>query len=230
MSKIKDMPEEMQPREKAVVNGLESLTDAELMAILFRTGIKGKNVLDLCNEILASCDGHLSRLAQMSVDEITASFSGIGKAKALTLLAGLHLGHRATADALSMSDPAMTNSETVYNYARSRMFGLRHEEFHIMLLKQNLKLLRMVRIGRGGLTETSVDIRLIAREALLSSSPAIVLIHNHPSGNNTPSPQDVSLTERIAKGLKLLNIRVLDHIIVCDNAFYSFSDNGRMPL
>lgn len=230
MSGIKDLPESLQPREKAMNQGIESLSDVELMAIVFGTGVKGKNVVKLCEEVLSSCDGHLSRIASMSAQQLTEAYNGIGRAKALTLLAGMHLGRRATADAVTVDDPTMTDAKSVYNYARAHMYGLRQEQFHIMLLKQNLKLLRMVRVGQGGLTSTMVDIRVIAREALLSSSPAMILLHNHPSGNNTPSNEDDQLTEMVVRGLRLLNIRVLDHVIVCDNGYYSFRDNGRLPV
>lgn len=229
LAKLADLPDESKPREKALASGIKSLTDAELMAIIFSTGIKGKNVVDLCREILDDNGGHISKVAQMSTEEFTSRYKGIGKAKALTMLAALELGSRTVADAMKVEDVKILDSGKAYAYMKPYLEGLRHEEFWILLLRQNGAPIRPVRVGQGGLTMTAVDIKVILREALLASSPRIMLFHNHPSGALTPSVQDMDITKRIVDAARTVDIAVLDHIIVGFGKFFSFHDEGKMP-
>lgn len=225
---ISELPEQERPREKAMRYGLKSLSDAELMAIIFSTGIKGKSVLDMCREILDDHKGHLSTIATMSCREFTEHYKGIGPAKALTLLAALELGVRAGADALKMEHTIIRSSEDSYIYMREHFYGLDHEQFWILLLRTNNEPIKAVEIGRGGLSNTAVDVRIIMREALLARAGGIIACHNHPSGNLQPSTQDISLTKRIKDAADLFGIRLLDHLIFTDSTFYSFNDNGRL--
>lgn len=228
-NRITDMAQDARPREKALKTGIKSLSDIELMAILFSTGIKGKNVLQLCEEILRDNGFHLSKVARFSATEFKTKYSGIGIAKALTLLAALELGARAAADAIRVDDPQMSSSELVYNYTRDIFSNLVHEEFWILLLRQDNRVIKPVKIGQGGLASTAVDIRVIMRESLAANASAIILLHNHPSGNLKPSQQDINLTKKISDGAKLLDLRVLDHVVVSPKGFYSFNDHGMMP-
>lgn len=225
-TRICDMAEEMRPREKAMALGVKSLTDAELMATLFGTGIKGKNVLELCREILREEKDHLSKVAELSVEQLCERFKGIGKVKALNLLAALELGARAASDAVLVDDPQMTSSKLVYEAMRRQLYNIDHEEFWVLLLRTNHRIKRAVRIGQGGINSTSVDVRIILREAIVAGSPAIILVHNHPSGNLNPSQEDIRLTKKVVEAAKVMDIRVLDHVIVVDGAYMSFSDEG----
>lgn len=226
---IRDMLLQERPREKALRAGIKSLTDIELMAILFSTGISGKSVLDLSREILEDNDRHLSKVARLSVKEFMKRYKGIGEAKALTLLAALELGSRSAADARSIENPTITTSVVAYDIMRHHFERLGHEEFWVLLLSRNGKPLAEKKIGQGGLTGTLVDVKIIVREALMENASSMILFHNHPSGNLKPSSQDIALTSKIKAAAKLLEIHVSDHIIISDNGYYSFNDEGTMP-
>lgn len=226
---IRDMEAESRPREKAMLHGIKSLTDAELMAVIFATGIKGKSVLTLCSEMLRSKDGHLSQLARMTVKEICRQFKGIGPAKAISLLAALELGARSAADASAIQrDEPVNSSQRAYDLMRQHLERLDHEEFWAMLLSQNGRRLRQLRIGQGGLTATVVDIRQVIRAALECQASGMILFHNHPSGNLTPSQQDETVTRRIAEACRIFDLNLRDHLIVTDGSYYSFHDNGKL--
>ena len=223
------LPENLQPREKALALGIKSLRDAELMAILFGTGIQGKGVVALCDEILEDNKRHLSLLTSMRPDEVIARYKGVGLAKALTLLAALELGSRAAADAIAVSNRPIMNSEMAHEFMKSKLVGLDHEEFWILLMRQNHTVIRAYNVARGGFNATAVDIKVILSEVLMAKSPVMMLFHNHPSGALIPSAQDKALTQRIVSAAGLLDIRVVDHIIISHLGFYSFVDNGVMP-
>lgn len=222
------IPHDMLPREKALSSGMKALSDAELMAIVFGTGIRGKNVLEMCREILDSHKGHLSKLARMSATEVRKAYKGIGDAKALTLLAGIELGVRAAADAVRLEEPVMNSSETAFRYMNEHLYNLGHEEFWVLYLRNNLTPLKAVCIGRGGLTGTAVDAKIIVREALMMNSAAMMLFHNHPSGILKPSPQDDAVTRKIKDAAALFDIRIIDHIIIGNSAYYSYHDQGNI--
>lgn len=225
---MKNLPDDLKPREKALQFGLKSLTDQELMAIIFGTGIHGKDVMQLCSEILDANRGSLADVAALTARQFMDRHKGIGPAKALTLLAGLELGVRAAAEAVRQEKPAMTSPKLAYEYMRGHFAGLDHEQFWVLLLKQNLKPLREFMVGQGGLNATAVDVKIIIREALLSNAPAMMLFHNHPSGNLRPSIQDINLTKRIKEAAALFDIRVVDHLIATTADFFSLHDNGQM--
>lgn len=219
---------EQLPREKALEHGIKTLSDAELMAILFGTGIKGKGVVEMCREIIAAHNGHLSKIARIDAREFMQLHKGIGPAKALTLLAGIELGIRAASDAVAINEPAISSSQAAFDYMHRHLYNLDHEEFWVLLLRNNLKPLHEFRAGQGGLAATAVDPRTIMREALLHNAAAMMVFHNHPSGSLTPSTNDISVTQKIKAAAELFDIKLLDHIIVGHNAFYSFHDEGRL--
>ena len=225
---MSDIPDDERPREKALRLGMKALSDVELMAILFSTGIKGKGVMEMCREILEDNRGHLSSVSNMNAHEFMQRYKGIGPAKALTLLAGLELGVRAAAESVRISEQAIASSKAAYDYMNSHMFNLDHEEFWVLLLKRNLRPLREFRVGQGGLTYTAVDPKIIIREALISNASAMMLFHNHPSGSLQASPQDESLTQHIVKAAEIFEMRVLDHIIIGNSNYYSFHDSGKL--
>ncbi len=225
---IRDLAEDDRPREKAIKHGIDSLTDAELMAIIFSTGIKGKSVVQLCNEILESKGGHLSRVTKMTVKEMCDTYKGIGKVKAITLLAALHLGARAAKDALIAEDVKVVTSEIAYDLMRHHFERIQHEEFWILLIDRGAHVIREVRISQGGIAATTVDIKLILKSAIESLASSMILFHNHPSGTLMPSPEDDRLTRRISEAAKMVDIRVNDHLIVTPHSYYSYNDHGRM--
>lgn len=225
---IRDMASDQRPREKALNTGIKSLSDAELMAIIFSTGIRGKSVIQLCQEILADNDNHLSQVARLSVADFKARYKGIGTAKAISLLAALELGERSAADALSVSTPTIASPADAVAYMRPCMSRLNHEEFWVLLLSQSGKVRRRVNVSRGGLASTIVDVKIIIKHALDNYAASMILFHNHPSGNLSPSPQDDALTRRIVEAARLMDIRVNDHIIVTDGGFYSYRDHDKL--
>ena len=226
---IRDMAEDQRPREKALRHGIKSLSNAELMAILFGTGMRGKSVITLSEEILRDNDNHLSRVARLSVKDFMNRYKGVGMAKAISILAALELGSRSAADAASITLPVINSSKIAVEVMRHHFERLPHEEFWIMLLSQAGKVIREVCVSRGGISLTAVDVKLILKSAIENYASAMILFHNHPSGALKPSPQDDALTRKICEAARLLDIRVNDHIIITDGAHYSYHDNGLMP-
>lgn len=225
---IKDMAESERPREKAIMHGVESLSDAELMAIIFATGIKGKSVVQLCKEILDSKDGHLSKVTKMSVKELCNTYKGIGQVKAITLLAALQLGARAAKDAMVVEEVVISSSRVAYDLMRHRFERIQHEEFWVLLIDRAGHMIRDVRISQGGTAATVVDVKLIMKSAIESLAASIILFHNHPSGALRPSIEDDRLTKRIKEASAILDIRVSDHLIVTSTSYYSYADQGRI--
>lgn len=225
---IKEMNSDERPREKAIKYGIKSLTDTELMAIIFSTGLKGKSVVELSRDIIKDNDNHLSKVARLSVKEMLSRYKGIGPAKAVTLLAALELGSRSASDAAAVDNPAVTSSVTACKLMKHHFQHLDHEEFWVMMLSRSAKILKEVRIGQGGLTGTVVDVKMIMRAAIQENASAMILFHNHPSGNIRPSTQDDDLTRKIVEAAKFIDVRVNDHIIITDSNYYSYNDEGRL--
>ena len=226
---IRDMAEEQRPREKALRQGIKSLSNAELLAILFGTGLRGKSVLQLSDEILADNGNHISKVARLSIRDFMNRYKGIGEAKAISILAALELGSRSVADAASLSHPVINCSESAVNVMKHHFSNLPHEEFWIMLLSQAGKVLREICVSRGGINLTAVDVKIILKHASENYATSMILFHNHPSGTLVPSPQDDNLTRRICTGAKAIDVRVNDHIIITDGGYYSYHGNGRLP-
>ena len=215
------------PREKAMKYGIESLETVELMAILLHTGIKGKSVLELSADILRESDNRLSHLSRLSIHELKNKFIGLGDAKSTNLAAAFALGARVHAD-MQVSDPQLTSSQTVYKCIAPQIKQLNYEVFYVLHLNRSNRLQWKEKVSQGGLAMTAVDPRLIAKSALDRLSSAVILCHNHPSGNLSPSPQDDQLTRRIVDVLKIIDVQVLDHIIIGQTGYYSYRDEGRL--
>lgn len=223
---INDWAEEDRPRERLERLGAEALSNAELLAILIGSGTPQQSAVDLMKVVLAACHNNLNTLGKMSINDLE-SFKGIGPAKAITILAACELGkRRARERAEERAD--LGSATAIYNYMHPRMQDLDVEEFHVLLMNQNFKLIKEERISHGGITETAVDIRIIMKEAILNNATVLAVCHNHPSGSTHPSRQDDQLTERIRKACDIMRIYFLDHVIVTDGAYYSYREQGRI--
>lgn len=223
---ITDWAEEDRPRERLERLGPEALSNAELLAILIGSGTPQQSAVDLMKVVLASCRNNLNSLGKMSIRDLER-FKGIGPAKAITILAACELGKRRAREKVEERDD-LGSATAIYNYMHPRMQDLDVEEFYILLMNQNFKLIKAERISHGGITETAVDVRIIMKEALLNNATVLAACHNHPSGNNRPSRMDDQLTERIRKACDIMRVHFLDHVIVTDGAYYSYREKGRL--
>ena len=225
--KVADLDDGDKPREKALTSGIGSLSNAELMAIILGSGMPGKSVISLSQEILRDADGRISRIARLSLAEMMKKYRGVGPAKAVSLAAAFELGVRC-ADDMAICDMAIGSGTDIYKLMRGKLQRLNNEEFWVVHLSRANRVLSQECISRGGTSATVVDVKLILKSAIDKLSSAIILVHNHPSGNLRPSGQDDNITSRIKKGAELLDIRVLDHIIISPEGYYSYNDEGRL--
>ena len=219
------------PREKMLSQGKKSLSDSELIAILLRTGVKGTSAIDLAKSILHQAGGRLTELARLEVGDLQNNHKGLGMAKAVSVLAALELGNRMLKENSENRENTINNSDDLFHHIAPRIIDLPHEEFWAIYLTQRNKVSWEQRIGAGGLTQTTVDLRIIYRTALEHNAVSVAVAHNHPSGRLQPSQPDKELTRRIAEAGKLLHIKLIDHIIVGvlpsgKRDYFSFADNG----
>ena len=224
--KINEWAEEDRPREKVMLQGVSALSNAELLAILIGSGNQNETAVELMRKVLDGYHNNLSELGKATVDDL-CQYKGIGPAKAVTLLAASELGKRRKEETPRERNQ-IRNSEHIYQYFYPLMCDLPIEECWVMLLNQAAKVIQAVKISAGGLASTQVDIRCILREALLKRATSLILCHNHPSGNIHPSGDDDRLTQSLYQAAKVMNIRMLDHVIVTDGAYYSYADEGRI--
>jgi DNA repair protein RadC len=226
---MRDLADDDKPREKALTQGIRALTPNELIAILLRTGIKGRSVMEVSRQILAMCDGNLARLARMTPGELTRMVPGIGPTKAITLIAAIELGVRCHGAMAQLNEaPQLSSSQAVYDLMCPKLERLNHEEFWVLMLNRRNRVDSMQCVSRGGMSTTVVDCKLLFKQVIDAQCDSIILVHNHPSGSTKPSQQDDTLTKHICSGAKLLDIRVLDHIIITPGSYYSYSDEGRI--
>lgn len=221
---IKYWAEEDRPREKLLLKGSKALSDAELLAILIGSGTVSMTAVELSKVILQSVQNNLYKLAKLSIQDLKA-FKGIGEAKALSIVSALELGRRRK-EAEAPQEPLITCSEDVYELLKPHLLDLNHEEFWILFLSRRHKVTKMEMISRGGIAGTLADPRIIFKKALAESSSGIILVHNHPSGNVSPSEADISLTKKLKQGGKLLDIPIIDHLIFTDIGYFSFADEN----
>ena len=222
---INQWAEEDRPREKLMRQGAEALSDAELLAILVGSGSTKETAVELMKRVLSECDNNLNTLGRMTISEL-CKYNGIGEAKAITIIAACELGKRRQHEKVK-ERKKISNSQDIYEYMHPMMQDLNTEEAWVLLMNQNFKLIKSARISRGGITETSVDVRIIIKEAVLANATVIALCHNHPSGNIEPSAEDNRITEKVRMACKTMRLHFLDHVIVTDGGYYSFHDNGR---
>ena len=212
------------PREKAIKNGISTLSNSELMAILIGSGTPDESAVELMRKVLASCNDSIARLSRLTVDDLCL-FKGIGPAKALTIVAACELWKRREGDDITRTKH-IKSSLDLFNYFHHKLCDQNVEQCHVLLLNNKNGVIDSALIGSGGLTATTVDIRLVMREALVKRATAMALCHNHPSGNPNPSREDNELTKNLRDACRVMNIRFLDHIIVAGDRYYSYNDEG----
>lgn len=219
---IKNWSQDDQPREKLRDKGKLTLSDAELVAILIGSGNRNESAVDLCKRILASVDNNLNALGKVSLKHLM-EFNGIGEAKAITITAALELGRqRKFEDAVKQEK--ITSSRDVYDIMQPVLGELSHEEFWVIYLNNSNKVLQKQQLSKGGITGTLVDVRLVLKQALEVGATALILCHNHPSGTLKASEADKKITQKLKTAGLSLDIKVLDHIIVTEKAYFSFAD------
>ena len=221
---IRSWAEDDRPREKLLAKGRSMLTDAELIAILFGSGSRNETAVDLAKRVLSSQENNLDALGKMSVRELM-EFKGIGEAKAIGLIAALELGRRRKASS-PQKRTRISGSQDVFDEVYPVMADLPHEEFWILLLNRANAVIGRNNLSKGGVSGTVVDAKMIFKMAIEKLASAIILAHNHPSGNLRPSQADISLTNKIRDAGNILDIPVLDHLIIGNGAYYSFKDEG----
>ena len=218
--------EDDQPREKLRDKGPQTLSNAELLAILIGSGTPGTSAVELMQNVLNDCGNNLNALGKMSIRQL-CEYKGVGEAKAITILAACELGKRRQME-LPEERPDLGTATRIYNHMHPVMQDLDTEEFWLLLMNQNYRLIKKLRISHGGITEVSVDVRIIIKEALLANATILAVCHNHPSGSLHPSRHDDAITTSIQQACNLMRIHFLDHIIVCDGAYYSYNEQGRL--
>ena len=224
---IRDWAEDDRPREKMMRKGSQSLSDAELLAILIAIGNKNETAVELARRILNDCQENLNELAQLSIAELCKRFKGIGEAKAITITAALELGKRRKTNEI-LERKKVTSSKDLFDLFETQLVDLPHEEFWVGLLNGANKVIEIKRLTQGGSRQTVVDIPMLLKMALDKSAQAVVVAHNHPSGQNRPSHEDEVITRRIKTGCEAIGITLLDHIIIARGDYYIFNDEGKM--
>ena len=225
---IKDLPTDERPRERMIEQGAAALSPAELLAILIGSGNTEESAVQLMQRLLTDCGGSLKALGKLSLNDLTKNYKGLGPAKAVTILAACELGRRRMME-VADEKRYIKSSVDLYNLMYPRMRDLAHEESYALYLRADNSLEGTpFLVSKGGLTSTSVDVRLVLREALIRQAPTLALAHNHPSGNTRPSRDDDQLTERLQHACQLMNVRLLDHIIVTDGDYYSYREQGKI--
>jgi len=221
---IKNWSQEDQPREKLMSKGTSALSNAELMAILIRSGSENQSAVDLCKRILEANDQKINLLAQQDIRTLK-QFKGIGEAKAIIIIAALELGKRRRFEE-AKAIPRVSSSKSVFEIMQPLIGDLKHEEFWMLMLNNDQRIIGKSQLSSGGLTSTIVDVRILFKRALEAMATSIILVHNHPSGQLKPSTSDKEITYKIKEAGKVLDIKLLDHIIVTQHDYLSFADEN----
>lgn len=215
---------EDRPRERLLARGKRSLSNAELLGIIIGSGSKEHSAIDIAKVILNHYEDNLSAISRLKVKDLT-KFKGIGPAKAINIIAAFELGKR-TQTAEKKPSPTFTKSYDGYLYLKDQMTELDHEEFWVLYLSRANKIIAKDRISVGGVSTTIVDPKILFKKAIDNLASCIILAHNHPSGNLRPSQSDIAITRKIVSGAKFFDMKVLDHIIISSQGYYSFADEG----
>lgn len=226
MKTIKNWAPEDRPRERLLANGAETLSKAELLAILIGSGVQGKSAVEVMRTILSDYEDNLMLLSRASVQELMR-YEGIGEAKAVTIVAACQLANQRLKEDLPQRMYIRTSAD-VHKFFIHKMQDLPIEECHLLMLDQGLGVKGSVMLSRGGITGTSVDVRCLLRHAILAQAVAVVLCHNHPSGRVQPSHEDDNLTNRVSEACGAVGIRFMDHVIFAGNDYYSYQDDGKI--
>lgn len=223
---IKNWAEDERPREKLIQKGRDSLSNSELLAIIIGSGSKSKSAVTLSKEILETCDQSLSQLNRLSFQQLK-NFKGIGSAKAIHIIAALELGNRKQNEE-ARSTKIIKNSKDSYNILRYNLQDLQTEESWVLYLNRAHAVIYIGRISSGGINNTVIDVRLVYAKALELKASSLILAHNHPSGNLNPSEADKELTKKVKMAGEHLDIKLIDHLIITEKAYFSFCDAGML--
>ena len=221
---IKQWAEDDRPREKFILKGRSSLSDAELLAIILGSGSRNESAVELARRILDSASSSLVELGKYNLSELQ-SFKGIGEAKSIAIAAALEIGRRRRSQEINVKNK-IASSNDAFELLHAELSDLNTEEFWIILMNRANKVIKKIRISSGGISGTVADLRVIFKAAIDNLASAIILAHNHPSGNLKPSQADINLTKKIKNSGNILDIPVLDHIIIAENSYFSFADEG----
>ncbi|MCT2409057.1 DNA repair protein RadC [Chryseobacterium antibioticum] len=221
---IKLLAKDDRPREKFLQKGKSSLSDSELLAIIMGSGSRDESALELARKILSSVNNSWHQLSLLSSKELM-KFKGIGEVKALSIIAALEIGKRRAVQEIP-DKPVISNSKDAYFILKNQLSDLRTEEFWALFLNQSNKVVHTSQLTQGGISQSIVDVRVLFKTALDHFSTGIIIAHNHPSGSLKPSKEDISITQKIKEAGKTLSIQLLDHIIITQDTYFSFSDEG----
>ena len=221
--KLKELCKDEMPREKMSEKGAQSLSNAELLAILLRTGTEKMNVIEVARELLRSAGGKLNNIMTMSPQRMCTT-EGIGMSKAVTVAAAFELGRRCALEPIVENKNSITNPKDVYRLMLPEMRGIDHEECWGLFLNRANYIIGKECLSKGGLDSTVLDVKTIVRKALETKATAVIIVHNHPSGNPLPGTNDIKETGRLKKGLETCGIDLTDHVIIAEDSFYSFAD------
>ncbi len=221
--KIKELCMDERPREKMLAKGTDALSNVELLAIMLRTGTGRMNVIDVARELLKNADGKLNGISSMSVDRL-CDIEGIGRTKAVTLAAAFELGRRCAAESIIDTRTSISSAATVFRMMLPLLKGIDHEECWILYLNRANYLITKEKVSVGGMDSTTLDSRTIVRKAIEKKAVGIIVVHNHPSGSALPGQADIQATRMLSSALKTCDISLLDHVIIAESSYYSFSD------
>lgn len=221
---IKFLAEDDRPREKFLLKGKNSLSDSELLAIIMGSGSRDETAVELARRILSSVNNNWHQLSLLSIKDLM-KFKGVGEVKAISITTALEIGRRRASQKIP-EKPVISNSHNAYQIFRNHLSDLRTEEFWAAFLNQSNKVIHLAQLTQGGINQSIVDVRILFKTALDHFSTGVVIAHNHPSGNLKPSREDIEITQKIREAGKLLNIQLLDHLIITQNSYFSFSDDG----
>ena len=218
------MANDDRPREKFLSKGRQAVSDSELLAIIMGSGNKEETAVDLARRILSSVDNNWNKLSDLTLDNLM-TFKGIGEAKAITIAAALEIGRRKSLQEVP-EKPQINSSKDAYQVLHPYLSDLNTEEFWALYLNQSNKVIHIEKLTQGGISQSVVDVRILFKIALEKFATAVIVAHNHPSGNLKPSAEDISITKKIQEGGRILHISLLDHLIITQKSYYSFSDEG----
>ncbi len=221
---IKELSEDDRPREKLVQKGRQTLSDAELLAILLASGSKNETALQLAQRMLNGNQNSINQLAKLQLNDLK-KYKGVGEAKAVTIAAALEIGRRRTDEDIEKKIK-IVSSQQAHAVLNPKLSDLPHEEFWVIFLNRQNNVIKLDCISKGGVSGTVVDIRLILKPAIECLASGMILAHNHPSGNLKPSQEDISLTKKVKEAASMMDISLQDHIIIGDQAYFSFADEG----
>ncbi|MBP2617644.1 RadC family protein [Chryseobacterium jejuense] len=221
---LKFLAEDDRPREKFLQKGKNALSDSELLAIIMGSGNREESVLELARKILASVNNNWHQLSLLSVKDLM-KFKGIGEAKAISIITALEIGRRRAGQEIPEKS-IIGNSHDAYAILKNQLSDLRTEEFWAIFLNNSNKVLHTSQLTQGGISQSIVDVRVLFKTALEHFSTGVIIAHNHPSGSLKPSKEDINITQKIKEAGKVLSIQLLDHIIITQDSYFSFSDAG----